>query len=921
MKSMHLKKLLGVLLITGIVFGQNSIPTSLAPTSSTVKLEAYSVTGSRISKVQDATPQPIVEYSGADIANSGYGSLGDFLQAQSFNSGGVGNLLQTSVTGVGLAFSRGASSLNLRGLGAGNSLILINGRRTANHANPDSQGATVFDLKSVPPEAIERVEYLKDGASAIYGSDAITGVMNIILKKKFQGVSVETYLGRTDTPPLVLTKSVNVMAGANNAKTSILASVTWFKQDGSLVTEYTRSPSQDFSYLGIKGKNNNSTQNFPGNVNLTAAQATAAGLTTRAGYYSITGGSPTTTPTLDKMSFFGPAASIPSSNLNKGGAKSLFPANENWNVFSYLNHDFNDRLSGFLEIIGSKSHTEYVYGPTGARDSTVEVSTSFLSSIPNNAQGGTKNPSLIIPSGNPFNPFKVNLTSFTMLSSPDQPRNFDVVSEAGTVLGGLKGKLGHEWTWEASTSYSQDIYTQYQNGSMIADDLQNALNGTLPGAIGYYYNPFGPSPDQLVSKLYFKSLNIYKSYGYAADFSAAGPLVKMPSLFGASKPGDISLAVGAEYHKDEIVARPDTSNLIATNNGFPFYGVRTVNSQFIEFDIPVLKQYLELQLAGRRENYSDFGSTNKMKLAFGSQWTKYFKVRGSYSESFKAPGLSQLYGGGKSGSDPTLDPQNPSLPSQKYFKVVRANPALKPQQGQIYYLGGVIDAGKIIPNLSFSIDYIDLKISDAIVPISTFTPEQFFKYFPNLVVRNSTNNQIMYFDMTPFNGVAYYYKGYDLGVDYMFKTESLGRFKLSAQATRVMVLASNPGIGTGTQNFVGRYGFGGEVQKWTGNASLGWIYGKFNSTLSALVKGQCLEDASGTLAANTAWYINPIALFNATTTYQGPWNTSITLACNNLLGTEPPPDGYLRPYAGFDVASYGAWGMGRFISIKLKKKF
>jgi len=924
MKYMHFLKLGALLLLANsIVFAQ-----SPAPAADPIKLATFSVTGSHISKVKDATPQPIIEYTGADIANSGYGSLGDFLQAQSFNSGGVGNLLQTSVTGVGLAFSRGASSLNLRGLGAGNSLILLNGRRTANHANPDSQGATVFDLKSVPPEAIERVEVLKDGASAIYGSDAITGVINIILKKKFEGVSVETYFGAATNSPHVTTRSVNIMAGAHNAKTSLLSSFTYYKQYGALTNEYDRSPGQDFSYLGIKGKNNNSTQNFPGNINLTAAQATAAasyltaaGLAAKSGYYSITGGVPTATPTLSNMSFFGPAAAIPASNLNKGGAKSLYPANENWNLFSYLNHDFNDRLSGFIEVIGSKSHTEYVYGPTGARDSTVEVSTSFLTSIPNNTQGGTKNPSLIIPAGNPFNPFKVNLTSFTMLSSPELPRNFDVVSEAATVLGGFKGKFSHDWTWETSGSYSQDIYTQYQAGSMIADDLQNALNGTLPGAVGFYYNPFGPSPDQLVSKLYFKSLNLYKSYGYAADFSAAGPLMSMPSLFGATSAGDLSMALGAEYHKDEIVARPDSSNLIATNNGFPFYGVRTVNSQYIEFDVPVLKQYLELQLAGRRESYSDFGSTNKMKLAFGSQLSKYFKLRGSYSESFKAPGLSQLYGGGRSGSDPTLDPLNPSLPSQKYFKIVRANPSLKPQQGQMYYLGGVVDVSKVIPNLSFSIDYINLKISDAIVPISTFTADQFFKYFPNLVVRNPTNNQIMYFDMTPFNGVAYYYKGYDLGMEYLLKTRATGNFKFSAQATRVMFLASDPGLGTGIQDFTGRYGFGGEVQKWTGNASIGWIYRKFNSTLSALVKGQCLEDASGTLAANTAWYINPIALFNATTTYHGPWNTDITITCNNLLNTEPPPDGVLRPYAGFDVGSYGAWGMGRFVSIKLKKTF
>jgi len=915
--------LLRLAVATGVIaFTPCTLSAQTAPEDKQVqKLEAYTVTGSHISSMDGASAQPVVEFAGVDIANSGYPSLGDFLQAQSFNSGGVGNLLQSSVSGVGVPFSRGATSMNMRGLGAGNTLILINGRRAASYANPDSQGATVFDLKTLPTAAIERVEFLKDGASAIYGSDAITGVMNIILKEKFEGVETEASIGGATNNPTTLLRKASVIAGASNGKTSFMVNLSWSKQEGAVISEYSRSPDSDYSDQGIKGKNSLSIQNHPANVNLTTAQAAGAGLTTGKGYYSITGGIPTANPTLGDFSFFGASSKIPETNKNNLNYKSLVPASEQWNLFSYLKHEFNENISGFFQYMASNIRTHYIYSAIGARDSTVEVSSSFLTAIPNNTQGGTKNPALIIPAGNPFNPFNANITSFTFKPSPDLFRTWDVESEANTLLGGLKGKLPNDWIWETSASYAHNLFTQIQGNSMRADDLQNALNGTFVSFKGVYLNPFGPSDQALLDALYYKSINVYTSTGYAADFNAAGPIAKMPALFGNDSSGDISMALGIEWHQDSMLANPDSSNQIATNNGFPFEGDRSVTSEFIELQIPFIPKLLEVQMAARHENYSDFGESTKMKLAFGSQLTSFLKLRGSYSESFKAPDLAQLFGGGVNATEAILDPENLSAPSQKYKTIIRSNSNLKPQQGEVYYAGAVVDMGKLVPNLSFSVDYIDIKISDAIVPISTFTEGQIFSYFPQLVVRDPVTNGISYFDMTPFNGVAYYYHGLDFAVDYLLTTQSFGSFKFNVQATHVMYLASDPGTGEGIRDFTGRYGFGGEVQKWTGNASIGWITRKFNSNLSVLYKGPVLNDASGTVAAGKAWGINPIALFNATVTYKGPWNTDVTVSCNNLLNTPPPVDGILRPYANFDVASYGAWASGRFVTLKLSKKF
>jgi outer membrane receptor protein involved in Fe transport len=905
------------LLLPNLMLAQEpAAPKDAAPT----QLEAFSVTGSRIQRLDAEGPQPVLAFTSADITTSGFTNLSDFLQSQSFNSGGVGNMLQTSTSGVGVAFSRGASSLNPRGLGAGNFLVLVNGRRTATYANPDSNGTTVFDFKSVPLEAIDRIEYLKDGASAIYGSDAITGVLNIQLKKHYSGVNVDIEAAGAVNGPTAFTRSANVLAGGNDRDTSILVDVSWSKQNPTSINQYSRSKTGNYLYLGaVKGSDTESTQSFPANINLSAAQAKAAGLATGAGYYGITGGQPTSNPTLASFSFLGAATAITDTNRIDLNAQGMIPKQEDWNGLVYMTHDISDRLQAFAQVIASDAKTHYLYAPVSARETSVSVSQIFETAIPNNAQNGLPVPSLIIPAANPYNPFGQNLTSYMMRADPSKPRMFDVDSTAVTLLAGLKGKLFAEWNWETGFSYGQDIFSSVQSNVWRADDLQNALNGTLTGAVGQYFNPFGPSSQTLVNTLYIKSTNSYKGYGYDGDFTVSGPLFAMPALLGLPAPGDAALAAGGEWHQDKVDAAPDSTNLVGTSNGSPFVGQRTVVSEYVELDLPVLKKYLELQGAARHEHYSDFGGTTKAKFAATSQVASFLKLRASYSQSFKAPDLAQLDGGGTSFSAATTDPLNPAVPSQRYLQVSSANPNLKPEQGKIYYWGAILDLGKVVKNLSFTVDYTNITISNAIIPASSFTPAQLFTYYPNLVVRNANTNQISYFNLTPFNGAAYYYRGYDLGLQYNLRKTPVGDFLFQTQATRILYLAYN--AGQGIINYTGRYGFGGEVERWTGTSSIGWNLKDWSATVAAVYKGSVLADANGTVAANTAWGVNPIALFNATFGKANIFGIKATVGVNNLLNTQPPANGVIAPSAGFDLASYGQWAAGRTLFVKLERKF
>jgi len=196
--------------------------------------------------------------------------------------------------------------------------------------------------------------------------------------------------------------------------------------------------------------------------------------------------------------------------------------------------------------------------------------------------------------------------------------------------------------------------------------------------------------------------------------------------------------VGGEWHQDQIIADPDSSNLIGTNNGSPFVGSRSVTSEYVELDLPVLKRYLELQVAARHEAYSDFGGTTKAKFAFGSQLTSFFKLRGSYSQSFKAPDLAQLDGGGISFSAATTRSPESTVASQKYEQLVhsQSEPAARTGKDGLLWRDLRSRPGGQGPELHGRLHPIS-RSTTRLFRSWSFTPAQLFTYFPKLVVRQS----------------------------------------------------------------------------------------------------------------------------------------------------------------------------------------
>ena len=864
------------------------------------EMAAFEVTGSHIKRLEGEGPQPIAAYAKDDIDARGFQNTGDFLQSLSFNSGTTNSVGVPAANPVSsVPFARGAVTLNPRGLGAGRFLVLLDGKRPASYGLPDNRGGAVFDLNSIPTEAIAGIEYLKDGASAIYGTDAIAGVMNIKVRANYSGFSTTAMYGNTsghDTS----TRTLSLLMGDTSAKGSYLLNVNWFKQNSNFAGDYDRSKSTDYlaAFGPVKGQNNNSPSNFPFNLTLTAAQATAAGFTNGAGFYVITGGTPNANPRLNNFSYAG-ANQNAATNANRydfAPTTQLTPDQENFSVMFSAKRDLSDLVRASVQILANKNQTGIVYTPISINSQAIT-----------NADGSF----LTIPANNPYNPFGVALNNFRGRGNFGPTRLFDIETTGTTTMLGLDGKLAADWTWRAGFIYGTSLFDQVAGNQIRTADMQAALNGTLAGYNGQFFNPFGPSANQaLVNGLFVSSTANSKSTTVGYDASATGPLFEMPALLGQKSAGKVSIAVGVERRKDNLDNHSDPVGYLVNIGDLPYAGSRTVSSGYAELDVPVLPKYLTLQVAGRYDRYDTFGSTMNPKYALVSQPLDFLKIRGSYSTSFKAPDIGQLYQPAITTFTAALaDPRNPAAGLNTYPFVAAGNRNLQPEKGRVWYGGVVIDAGKLVKGLSFSADYFDIGLKNVITAFTA--PTTFFNFFPERVIRTAAG-AIQFFDAKTINAAGYQWKGLDVGVDYRLRKTRLGDFNFNGQVTYTGTFALNAGSGAGYVNTAGRY----NNPRVAGSGQIGWKRDKLAATIGTQFKGHYLMNQFA-----PAWEENAQFLLNGTFSVDAPWGTRVTLGCNNLLDAEPPRNGKAIPSYGFDIATYSAWSLGRFVYLKVKKEF
>ncbi len=748
-----------------------STPTSAPPAGRQSLEEEVVVTGSRIRRKDLTTPAPVTVITREQFEASGRATVGDYLQLLPEQGNAPNFQLNTGGINYG---ADGATRINLRSLGVQRTLVLINGRRVV----PAGLGASAgVDLNTVPTEAVERVEVLKDGASAVYGSDAIAGVVNIITRKRYQGTELGAQYG-SSTKADAQTFDAHVTTGTSGDVGGAMFSVRYYKQEDSWLRDRNWSQQAlDYDYTGAGVTPSGSSRvpqgalripEDPNNVghplcgtafctDMTKPIA-QGGLGWSVGQRYIRNSGPTagTTPVmcgpngLGQTECFRTFNSIAPDNNNSGNDFYNFAAQNYLTVPSTQIQGFSAGEAKFPASV--RGYYELSY--------TQRNSTQNAAPMPLNP-GDYAN--IVVSKDSVYNPFGTDLTflgrrlvEFGNRTYAEDLQTFRVVTGLDGTLPEAAGPL-HGWYWNATLNYGRTAGTFTTGGSFRNSRVASAVGPSLPNGgnpvcvqkpgdittVDPNCTPLnllgGPGSIGTTQQDYLAFTGTSRAYDQltTAGLDFSGDLVP---LF-AERP--MSLALGYEYRHqlgsqiaDPIAAAGDSADFNFKSTSGGFYS----NEGYAELSVPVLAnlpgiEALEASAAGRYVNYNTFGDKFTYKL--GGRYTpvRDLTVRGTYSTAFRAPSISELYLGNKETDPAATDPcadlttANSTVVAQcRKFGVAGSgsgdtglqeltrtggNQKLQPETAKTYTAGVVIQP-QFLPNLSFALDYFHIDIDDAI---------------------------------------------------------------------------------------------------------------------------------------------------------------------------------------------------------------
>ena len=898
---------LGALVALTLALPFTALAQSPAPTDQkqVEKLATFEVTGSRIKRLDAETPSPVIRFSAADLQATGFSNVDDALRALPINSG------QSIVPeGSGNGFAPGTSTVNLHGLGNNNTLVLINGRR----AVPSGAGAfngfqSVIDLRQIPTAAIDSLEVLKDGASAIYGSDAVAGVINIRLRRNYTGLATELSVGNTLRKDS-FERTAFAIAGAVSGNTSVQTMINYSHRNAIQDADMPFSNTADLRY--DKTSPNQLETDASGNILVGADLRSSSTFPAR----FFLPGTATVRTYLNQTDNPLVANATAVSRVTGAGLYDFqknttqLPETDTRGISVMVHHDFSDRLYGFAEVFYNRIQA---------------ISQSAPAPFTTTDHGAGTNGRLVVPADNPYNPYgsryfgsagqSIELNTFRLVNAG--PRINDTSSEYPRGIFGLGGKLPGDWTWEGGFMYASGTFQNLSPGTAFDSQVQAALFGVVVDGQKLYANPFGPEDRRVTATYSGKNPTKTEFNSNLYDLNASGSLFDTPWNSGA-----IGLAAGMEYRKenttDTRTVENETGNIVGGSEGFGYSGKRQVTSEYAEVKVP-FPQHVELQLAARHEDYSDFGKTTKPKAALGWKPTPWLLIRGSFSGSFKAPDLAFLYTKGSVSftSSAVFDPRRPDQPSNQLKTVGRGNPGLQPETTKTTYLGFVLDVPKgPLHGLAFDVSYFKFNQKDLITrDTAQFTLANELKLPAGRVVRKSltaaeaaagfTTGIIDYIATDWFNANKVLLDGWDFGVTYGFKTERLGRFTLGANATYLSNFERTTLNSLGALSVIDLGGVD-NVPLVRGTGSASWRNGNWAASVFVSMVGHFppagLTSLPEPLYSNQ-WRVNPQISYN------GLWGTKVTIGVRNAFDKAPPRylDNSTGYYNGVGSAEPAFW--------------
>lgn len=852
--------------------------------------EEIVVTGSRIRRT-DEGPLPVQTITQEDIQRTGVTNSEQFLQTLAVAVQGNTNAVTASGSGV---TSGGVSSASLRGLGSQRTLVLVNGRRLSGGGTITD--STSVDVNSIPLAAVERVEVLKEGASAVYGSDAIAGVINFILRSDYEGAEVTANYGDTSDGGAI--KKINGVLGfgsLNEDRYNVMLVASW--QDEEAL--FGRDRGFANSSINVAAENDTTSGNsFPPNV--ASVDGSVEG-NPFAGNCAPSVTSP----------FFGPDVC----RYDPAGEVSLLPDSERASIYGAFRYAFTDNLEAYLEASYSRNEMDFVIQP-------VPLSDQFA--LPENHPLFNQEPyngfaTVLLQPTSPYYPADW-VVSQTGGATPDllvRYRSFvtgnrkwtDKIEQPRAVLG-VDGNFG-DWNFDVAVMHSQTkLKEDFRNGAPAYSRILPLLNS---GQVNFF-GENTPEVLQLIDATQFRG----RAYSTKTSITslAASATANLVDLAA----GPLAVAFGAEFRQEKFETNPSPeiqSGDISSYGGnfFPIDRDRDVVSAYAELNVPILRT-LELNGAVRFDDYQGTGNKTVPKISVRWHPTDWILVRGSAGRGFRAPSLTELWQPQVTGVTAAglNDPERCNVAdangvvnqdsrdcATQFPITLGGNPDLKPEESENYTLGVVFE-----PSADFSIgfDAFRIDLEDTIIfgvsPTSILADTQ---QFGQLVTRGAPEaatpglpGRIVNIDQVNLNFGETKVEGVDADLRVRFDAGAIGTFYGSIVGTYFTKYDIQNPDGS-FDSVVGEVtpivnGSGGVVPRWHHYLALGYIHDAWEFTVTQSFQS-AYDDLPGNFQDTEApdFRVREVGSYlthDVQAAFTGIDNLRVAVGARNVADRDPP---------------------------------
>jgi iron complex outermembrane recepter protein len=944
------------------------------------EMEGVTVTGSRIKKTQSETQSPIMTMEREELEKTGLTNVGEVLQQLTtggkalnakFNSSG-----NFGFPADGGGIGAGSSQVDLRHLESKRVLVLVDGKRWVNESSASGVGGSV-DLNTIPLAIVDRIEILEDGASAIYGSDAIAGVINIYTRRTFDGASINTYYGQYDKGDGETTKAEFTVGGGDERFNGVFSAsynetkrissgdrdISKFPVPGAGVTRGSSgTPQGRFIFCDPRVTPACGGDDF---ISITLRPGTATPIYNR---NNPTSGTSTYKPfELSDRFNFAPFNLL----LTPSTKKALYSSVRygiNDNVSLYAKALYNNRTS----VNQAAPEPIFIGGDAGTGGLADTISISRL---------------------NPFNPFGIDLIAgqnFSLIGRrpiEGGPRIFKQDVNTYYFSTGVEGTLNfgeNVYSWDvnyqnSSNRAQQNFFNGYNLRRMQIALGDPAICAANPGCVplnlfgGQGANGQGTITPEMLNwiRINTKDSSQQDLDGFSANFT--GDLFQLPA-------GPLAFAAGFEHRGYAGSFSPDSVRIAGESqdsSAIQTAGKYHVNELYAEFSIPIL-EHLELTPAIRRSNYSTFGSNTSGKLGIRFQPIEDLVLRGTYAEGFRAPFIGELFGlaqFGASITDPCSNfarsgnatliancnalglPQTYEQINTQITTNTGGNTELGPEKAKSFTLGAVYapswaEDTSWARKLDFEVTYYDHKVDDAIQAIDAQALLNLCVASRNTnraclsngrpVIGRTPNGQINRFDNKLQNIGSIRTDGYDLRINWRAPENDIGDFALSWANTYVHKYESSDTFGNIQPRTVGVELNDSAIPKYQSNARLDFTRGNLSISWATRFINEVTEtcsdfrDNSALSLASLGLCSNPVAQPNnelstnhlGGTTYHdlsANWKTPFTVegltldaGINNLFAKDAPTC-VSCSLNGYDAGTYDL--PGRYFYVQANYKF